>query len=140
MLLRGHSLVVGALSPCFFSFFKQKTAYDMRISDLSSDVCSSGLPEAIDKVLFLGGRRNLAATTALLRLVLVERHGLDVTLMRERHDHVLRHDPVFMRHALGRASCRERVCQYVYILVVAVAFNKNSKTHRHKKNSLDQYD
>src|SRR3546814_4738992 len=28
---------------CFF-FFKQKTAYDMRISDWSSDVCSSDLP------------------------------------------------------------------------------------------------
>src|SRR3546814_10673124 len=25
----------------FFCFFKQKTAYDMRISDWSSDVCSS---------------------------------------------------------------------------------------------------
>src|SRR3546814_7641920 len=29
---------------CFFFFFKQKTAYDMRISDWSSDVCSSDLP------------------------------------------------------------------------------------------------
>src|SRR3546814_5814503 len=28
---------------CFFFFFKQKTAYDMRISDWSSDVCSSDL-------------------------------------------------------------------------------------------------
>src|SRR3546814_19853925 len=28
---------------CFF-FFKQKTAYEMRISDWSSDVCSSDLP------------------------------------------------------------------------------------------------
>src|SRR3546814_9265065 len=27
----------------FFFFFKQKTAYDMRISDWSSDVCSSDL-------------------------------------------------------------------------------------------------
>src|SRR3546814_14219598 len=35
---------------CVFFFFKQKTAYDMRISDWSSDVCSSdlgiGLPAA----------------------------------------------------------------------------------------------
>src|SRR3546814_9723488 len=30
------------LSFCFF-FFKQKTAYEMRISDWSSDVCSSDL-------------------------------------------------------------------------------------------------
>src|SRR3546814_8150379 len=31
-----------AESYCFF-FFKQKTAYDLRISDWSSDVCSSDL-------------------------------------------------------------------------------------------------
>src|SRR3546814_3050042 len=30
---------------CFF-FFKQKTAYEMRISDWSSDVCSSDRPPA----------------------------------------------------------------------------------------------
>src|SRR3546814_5750328 len=30
---------------CFFFFFKQKTAYEMRISDWSSDVCSSDLGE-----------------------------------------------------------------------------------------------
>src|SRR3546814_10807012 len=30
-------------SVCFFFFFKQKTAYEMRISDWSSDVCSSDL-------------------------------------------------------------------------------------------------
>src|SRR3546814_10538042 len=28
---------------CIFFFFKQKTAYEMRISDWSSDVCSSDL-------------------------------------------------------------------------------------------------
>src|SRR3546814_9583845 len=31
---------------CFFFFFKQKTAYEMRISDWSSDVCSSDLYRA----------------------------------------------------------------------------------------------
>src|SRR3546814_3615609 len=30
-----------------FFFFKQKTAYEMRISDWSSDVCSSDLPVAM---------------------------------------------------------------------------------------------
>src|SRR3546814_5572312 len=30
---------------CLFFFFKQKTAYEMRISDWSSDVCSSDLRE-----------------------------------------------------------------------------------------------
>src|SRR3546814_9911690 len=36
----------------FFFFFKQKTAYEMRISDWSSDVCSSDLTDAV-------ARRNL---------------------------------------------------------------------------------
>src|SRR3546814_3070312 len=31
-------------------FFKQKTAYEMRISDWSSDVCSSDLVIALDEV------------------------------------------------------------------------------------------
>src|SRR3546814_9225334 len=31
----------------FFFFFKQKTAYDLRISDWSSDVCSSDLISAV---------------------------------------------------------------------------------------------
>src|SRR3546814_3749620 len=30
---------------CLFFFFKQKTAYEMRISDWSSDVCSSDLAD-----------------------------------------------------------------------------------------------
>src|SRR3546814_11656994 len=36
------------MSVCCFFFFKQKTAYELRISDCSSDVCSSDLQ------LFLG--------------------------------------------------------------------------------------
>src|SRR3546814_4974827 len=32
---------------CFF-FFKQKTAYEMRISDWSSDVCSSDLDRTLE--------------------------------------------------------------------------------------------
>src|SRR3546814_8201145 len=35
--------IVEYLITMFFFFFKQKTAYDMRISDWSSDVCSSDL-------------------------------------------------------------------------------------------------
>src|SRR3546814_10716829 len=30
---------------CFFCFFKQKTAYELRISDWSSDVCSCDLDQ-----------------------------------------------------------------------------------------------
>src|SRR3546814_5591953 len=36
------------VSGCVF-FFKQKTAYEMRISDWSSDVCSSDLMQANEK-------------------------------------------------------------------------------------------
>src|SRR3546814_19175512 len=32
---------------CYFFFFKQKTAYEVRISDWSSDVCSSDLDDAV---------------------------------------------------------------------------------------------
>src|SRR3546814_10534975 len=35
--------MIGGLSVMLFFFFKQKTAYEMRISDWSSDVCSSDL-------------------------------------------------------------------------------------------------
>src|SRR3546814_18661532 len=38
-----------------FFFFKQKTAYEMRISDWSSDVCSSDLSQnLVDQTVFLG--------------------------------------------------------------------------------------
>src|SRR3546814_3156945 len=36
-----------------FFFFKQKTAYEMRISDWSSDVCSSDLPPATTRAALL---------------------------------------------------------------------------------------
>src|SRR3546814_3538088 len=38
-------LMLFLLCYVFFFFFKQKTAYEMRISDWSSDVCSSDLTE-----------------------------------------------------------------------------------------------
>src|SRR3546814_13843088 len=39
----------------FFFFFKQKTAYEMRISDWSSDVCSSDLWLAVHDIAEEGG-------------------------------------------------------------------------------------
>src|SRR3546814_1072611 len=36
-------MLVLCVISCVFFFFKQKTAYEMRISDWSSDVCSSDL-------------------------------------------------------------------------------------------------
>src|SRR3546814_1658609 len=44
-VLHGYvNISVGCVRVLFF-FFKQKTAYEMRISDWSSDVCSSDLLE-----------------------------------------------------------------------------------------------
>src|SRR3546814_7315055 len=40
-------MLVLSVGICFFFFFKQKTAYEMRISDWSSDVCSSDLAAEI---------------------------------------------------------------------------------------------
>src|SRR3546814_2387261 len=40
----------------YFFFFKQKTAYEMRISDWSSDVCSSDLLTATGKIRLYGCR------------------------------------------------------------------------------------
>src|SRR3546814_9571155 len=50
-------------------FFKQKTAYEVRISDLSSDVCSSDLPRKADddclqELRWLYDLRNLAEARA----------------------------------------------------------------------------
>src|SRR3546814_10606041 len=44
----------------YIFFFKQKTAYEMRISDWSSDVCSSDLTyQRADRLPILDGRRRV---------------------------------------------------------------------------------
>src|SRR3546814_1947425 len=90
----------------FVFFFKQNTAYEMRISDCSSDVCSSDLidprPAALDEGRRPGGGVGWIAGRAALQDIL-GRHG---AVAGERGpDHEL--------GEIGRASCRERVCQYV---------------------------
>src|SRR3546814_8148370 len=101
-----------------FFFFKQKTAYEMRISDWSSDVCSSDLVDADVE----DGEAAVAPGVALG----IERadHGRDVGLQEaDPHDDQGQRE---VEHRLargvrngadgvqiGRASCRERVCQYV---------------------------
>src|SRR3546814_8985975 len=45
----------------YFFFFKQKTAYEMRISDWSSDVCSSDLYELYGRQELADGRLRLTA-------------------------------------------------------------------------------
>src|SRR3546814_4076068 len=54
-----------------FFFFKQKTAYELRISDWSSDVCSSDLPRPV--LSFCGGRA---------RQILAD--GLDIRIQQRR--------------------------------------------------------
>src|SRR3546814_2829572 len=97
----------------FFFFFKQKTAYEMRISDWSSDVCSSDLDRGL-----VGGMtgeivENLAAQAIAgadaNRLEPVEHVELGQRDAGDaRHGAALAH-----QHQIGRASCRERVCKYV---------------------------
>src|SRR3546814_2311302 len=89
-------------------FFKQKTAYELRISDWSSDVCSSDL---------------IAVPTAPSTIwrhssALIARDGSGFLIDPPRKNSS---DAGRKRKALelvadgkiGRASCRERVCQYV---------------------------
>src|SRR3546814_9934480 len=89
-----------------FFFFKQKTAYEMRISDWSSDVCSSDLySPAIAKVANL---RNLWRLFEKLR----DRYLLG---KYQEFGYIVHHVATNLRMLckIGRASCRERVCQYV---------------------------
>src|SRR3546814_2641194 len=72
-----------------FFFFKQKTAYEMRISDWSSDVCSSDLRSRIDELLdleWLERPHEVAAAVdidgLILRLVL----AAEVEEGRQMHD------------------------------------------------------
>src|SRR3546814_7784279 len=58
-------LLVGCVFESFF-FFKQKTAYEMRISDWSSDVCSSDLPDPVMARRIVGVALRLLAGIALL--------------------------------------------------------------------------
>src|SRR3546814_1220708 len=98
--------VVSVVVCVLFFFFKQKTAYEMRISDWSSDVCSS------DRPIFAADGQPFAAI--FMRpgemggafLIIVER-GENRPRIGQR-EQVARHVA-----EIGSASCRERVCQYV---------------------------
>src|SRR3546814_13331323 len=52
---------------CSFVFFKQKTAYEMRISDWSSDVCSSDLHYAEVLIPFFVSRQIYAGAGKVLQ-------------------------------------------------------------------------
>src|SRR3546814_7797137 len=92
-------------------FCKQKTAYEMRISDWSSDVCSSDLG---------GARRdgqNLHATSrqrSALKCPRTKQELHNVAFVRLKPVELrCRHRTKIEPVEIGRASCRERVCQYV---------------------------
>src|SRR3546814_8777121 len=78
---------------CVFFFFKQKTAYEMRISDWSSDVCSSDLlgdPElayACEKGLKSVATRRHRSSIAVadLRSGLDDRFAQHFLSLRRRH-------------------------------------------------------
>src|SRR3546814_7963700 len=86
---------------CCFFFFKQKTAYEMRISDWSSDVCSSDLTPGTSSYHVRG------ATS--MKIPLAERNRPLNATTKSTATSTAR----FSSMEIGRASWRERVCQYV---------------------------
>src|SRR3546814_2308979 len=96
-----------------FFFFKQKTAYEMRISDWSSDVCSSDL--RIDRLLAAAADSGRDADWQA-RLLMLLPHDPAIWDRAEkigRTDYYWRTCDANLWIEIGRASCRERVCQYV---------------------------
>src|SRR3546814_3427636 len=96
-------------------FFKQKTAYEMRISDWSSDVCSSDLP-AGGRLAGARGRMGFGAGAAARPLALgAARAGAAEEAEQARTLAVLAPAGMGGRRPpqIGRASCRERVCPSV---------------------------
>src|SRR3546814_6408811 len=97
-------------------FFKQKTAYEMRISDWSSDVCSSdlhviGIGEAAYRLAGEGSRERIPPHAAVLAgrsgVLCAEARRIEVGSLTVRTAEAVE------RLQIGRASCRERVCQFV---------------------------
>src|SRR3546814_6725872 len=109
----------------FVFFCKKKTAYEMRISDWSLDVCSSdlhplaaaakaaGVPVIGDIELFARARPSLPRHRVV---AITGTNGKSTTTALIYH--MLRQAgvPALLGGnigQIGRASCRERVCQYV---------------------------
>src|SRR3546814_4254284 len=100
------------LELCFF-FFKQKTAYEMRISDWSSDVCSSDLA----KMYLAAIKEGVEIRHCRVPTLGIWSAG-DAYLWEDqiKDSSKLMAAPwgyVRLDQEIGRASCRERVCQYV---------------------------
>src|SRR3546814_264794 len=88
---------------CFF-FFKQKTAYEMRISDWSSDVCSSDLPRALQSDEVEPGKQAGAAHHHAVGddVALGAGHGADDGAAADSHELLgareAAHDDVVLEH------------------------------------------
>src|SRR3546814_7856522 len=88
---------------------KQKTAYEMRISDWSSDVGSSDLASPAVWVLAAAARRQLSIADP-------DGAGSNAVTLNSLVSGPIAGAPVVNppeASEIGRASCRERVCQYV---------------------------
>src|SRR3546814_8686768 len=114
-----------------FFFFKQKTAYEMRISDWSSDVCSSDLQpdrDALEVIAHAALVGEATGETAFQEKIGESRdHPADdvytATPTHRQHivtGHASQPAAELLEYfqgngvsEIGRASCRERVCQYV---------------------------
>src|SRR3546814_5346878 len=91
-----------------FFFFKQKTAYEMRISDWSSDVCSSDLKDIARKWRYLVNDYLRGRQVLKRALVLVDsRHGLkeiDLEIMKMLDDAAVSYHLVLTKADKVKAS------------------------------------
>src|SRR3546814_2341717 len=96
-------------------FFKQKTAYEMRISDWSSDVCSSDLRDGAEPA----GTRTMDRVRSVQLQPKYPDRCPDAATGQQSDPHAPEpgaepdQSGPQSGHQIGRASCRERVCQYV---------------------------
>src|SRR3546814_2832615 len=97
------------ISSCIF-FFKQKTAYEMRISDLSSDVCSSDL-NALLGLIATHPKAALATHEALERTAHDQNHapleGQQRPLMQSRTQEAAAPPPPDVRLQVSDQESRE---------------------------------
>src|SRR3546814_5919778 len=94
-------------------FFKQKTAYEMRISDWSSDVCSSDLGVEVpeENMLDVSGLKGPFGCLNRARYGIAwGSMGAAEACYEAARQYTLDRKQFGQ---IGRASCRERVCQYV---------------------------
>src|SRR3546814_20091774 len=117
-----------------FFFFKQKTAYDMRISDWSSDVCSSDLRSAPDRAACPWLRLRLSVDAGpswhLHQAARAPTRPSPAAIWIDCARPVAPSFAAALRRwkQIGRESCRERRCQYVYISVGARSLKKKTKS------------